>query len=134
MQIHKDGLLARIVYKGLHRRLTASIKVCSNAGEGDRSRLICEVCFMESCVRCGASPFHHGLSCEEEARRSALMMEGYQRLELGQGLVRFTHFRSEYLLIREPGVGCDRVPLQKFLRLGTTASCEQIVEKQCRYV
>ncbi|CAE7283832.1 RBCK1 [Symbiodinium sp. CCMP2592] len=49
-------------------------------GEGDRSRLICEVCFMESCVRCGASPFHHGLSCEEETRRSALMMEGYQRI------------------------------------------------------
>ena len=34
---------------------------------------------MESCIRCGASPFHHGLSCEEEARRQTLLTSGLQR-------------------------------------------------------
>ena len=41
-------------------------------GEGDLPRLVCEVCWEESCVRCGASPFHFGLSCEEEVRRHEL--------------------------------------------------------------
>ncbi|CAJ1364359.1 unnamed protein product [Effrenium voratum] len=49
-------------------------------GDDDLSRLICEICHMESCIRCGTSPFHHGLSCEEEARRQTLLTSGLQRL------------------------------------------------------
>jgi len=42
--------------------------------ESQEPRLCCEVCRVESCVRCGTTPYHHGLTCEEEARRSELSM------------------------------------------------------------
>ena len=79
-------------------------------GEDDLPRLICEICFTESCVRCGASPFHHGLSCEEEARRSTLLMEGYQRqtlrLQLGRPGLKPIGSGTRHCLSCESFAGC----------------------------
>lgn len=40
--------------------------------EGQEPILICEVCRIESCVRCAETPYHHGLTCVEWARRREL--------------------------------------------------------------
>lgn len=48
--------------------------------ESQETRLVCELCHVESCVRCAATPYHHGLTCEEGARRAELSMGAVARV------------------------------------------------------
>merc|ERR1719230_1639467 len=36
---------------------------------GEEPRLLCPECKKESCLSCGAQPYHKGLTCEEHAER-----------------------------------------------------------------
>lgn len=78
--------------------------------EHQEPQLVCELCHVESCVRCGVAPYHHGLTCQEEARRA----------ELALGVAARVRRRAEEAL-REALVrkcpGC-RAPIER-----TTACC-----------
>lgn len=39
--------------------------------EGDIPRLVCTICKISSCLKCGAQPFHKGSTCEEFAQAQA---------------------------------------------------------------
>jgi len=88
-------------------------------GEGQEPRLVCECCCVESCVSCAATPYHHGLTCEDEARRS----------ELSQGMVERVSRRIEDVL-REALVqkcpGCH-APIERM------DACVHLTCPGCRY-
>lgn len=88
-------------------------------GEGQEPRLVCEYCRLESCTRCGASPYHHGLSCAEEARRQ----------ELSQGAAERAARRIEEVLRHALVRSCPgcRAPIER------TDACVHMTCPGCRY-
>ena len=103
MRNKKEQAFARLVKRSLELALAADDALvacptpdCPNRvwlvdGE-DLPRLVCPLCRRESCVRCGAQPFHFGLSCEEQLRRSELGRAVVPRVRGKIRLVRRTVF------------------------------------------
>merc|ERR1719313_2469415 len=70
-----ERLLARSLEKAVSA--TADLWACPTPNcpmrvaleDGEEPRLQCTECKKESCLRCGAQPYHKGLSCEEHAEK-----------------------------------------------------------------
>jgi len=70
-----DRLLARSLEQAVSS--TDDLKACPTPNcpmrvalePGEEARLQCPECKKESCLRCGAQPYHKGITCEEHAER-----------------------------------------------------------------
>eukprot|EP00931_Biecheleriopsis_adriatica_P049296 TRINITY_DN28513_c0_g1_i1.p1 TRINITY_DN28513_c0_g1~~TRINITY_DN28513_c0_g1_i1.p1 ORF type:complete len:418 (+),score=86.67 TRINITY_DN28513_c0_g1_i1:102-1355(+) len=76
-QLLPAELIERLLARGLEQVVAASENLFTcptpncpmrvEVGKGRLGRLRCKSCKKESCVRCGAQPFHTGLTCDQHA-------------------------------------------------------------------
>jgi len=87
--------------------------------EGMSPRLHCELCRKESCLRCGAQPFHSGQSCEEAA--AAQRRAGAATERSGASATA----RSAHIVVHAPPPNGDdgEDGLRHWMRLTGTQQC-----------
>ncbi|CAK0847549.1 unnamed protein product [Prorocentrum cordatum] len=87
------AIVERLLARSLEQAVSAApdLRACPTPNcpmrvaldEGETGRLHCPMCRKVSCLRCGARPFHRGLTCDEHARRQRLKGNGQDEDSLG---------------------------------------------------
>lgn len=75
----RSSLLERLLTRSLEQAVSAvsDLWACPTPNcpmrvaleDGDIPRLYCDICNKESCLRCGAQPYHKNMTCEEYAEK-----------------------------------------------------------------